>query len=165
MNSDYTKENGKEKVWWAENASGYIYFASPMSDLKPGFILKSTTNPKDMDRLFKKMNDQEREHNEKFIEKLYANGREQYEAKKAELRRRIGSAATSNAERTIIREALKLMDAREAKAQENTVYGVSAMQEAPEPLPARNELVMIEDYKVDHAYDDHPILKYRNRAM
>ena len=97
-----------------------------------------------MDRLFQKMHDQEREHNQVMIDKLYLRGKENFTRMRSELLRRIGLHDTSNAEKGIIREALRRMDEKEAKMQQNTVYGVSAMQEAPEPLPARNVKVTIQ---------------------
>ena len=128
----------KEVLFYAENAVGRIYFTSPQSTLQPGYMLKSTNSPREMDRLFNKMHDQEREQNEKLIEKTWSRGKENFDRMRSELRRKIGLHDTSNAEKNIIREALKLMDEKEAKQQQNTVYGVSGLQEAPEPLPARN---------------------------
>jgi hypothetical protein len=143
LNNDWATENGKEKLFWAENALGRIYFTSPMSPLQPGYALHSTTSPKEMDRLFSRMHDQEREQNEKFVEKLYNQGRAHYDKVRAKLRARLQSNSTSNAERNIIRASLKLMDEKDAKMQQNTVYGISGMQEAPAPLPPRNTKVTI----------------------
>ena len=132
----------KEVLFYAENAVGRIYFTSPQSTLQPGYMLKSTNSPREMDRLFVKMHEQEREHNQQVIDQLFARGKENFDRMRSELRRKIGLHDTSNAEKNIIREALKRMDEKEAKLQENTVYGVSALQEGPEPLPAPNERVM-----------------------
>ena len=133
----------KETLYYAENAVGRIYFTSPASPLHPGYMLKSTNSPREMDRIFQKMHDQEREHNQAMIDKLYLRGKENFARMRSELLRKIGLHDTSNAEKGIIREALRRMDEKEAKMQENTVYGVSAMQEAPEPLPASNVKVTI----------------------
>jgi hypothetical protein len=163
--SDWNTENGREKLWFAENPlTKRIFFTSPMSPLPPGYIRKSTTSPREMDRLFNRMHDQEREANEKLVEKIYNRGREHYDRLRSALRSRLQSGSTSDAEKNIIRASLKLMDEKDSKMQQNNVYGVSAMQEASEPLPARNTTVMIENYKVNHAYDEHPILKSINRA-
>lgn len=131
---DWTRINGKEALWYAENAVGRIYFTSPMSTLQPGYALFHTTNPKEMDRLFNKMHAQEREQNERFIEQLWNRGRSYYEALRSKLITRLSSAGVSDAEKNIIRASLALMDERDHKAQQNTVYGVSAMQESPAPL-------------------------------
>jgi hypothetical protein len=142
MNSDWTRENGKEKLWWAENAVGRIYFTSPMSPLQPGYMLKSTTSPREMDRLFDKMHAQEREQNEKLIEALYSRGREHYDRLRSSLLSRLASAAASDAEKNIIRESLKLMDEKDAKMQKNNVFGISSMQETEAPLPGPSTRIM-----------------------
>jgi hypothetical protein len=116
--------------------------SSPASTLQPGYMLKSTTYPREMDRIFQKIHDQERAHNEQLIEKLYNRGREYYEARRKGLINKLGSTATSEAEKGIIREALKLMDEKDSKMQKNSVYGVSAMEESAAPLPPSNTRVM-----------------------
>ena len=143
MNDDWTRENGKELLWWAENASGRIFFTSPMSPLPAGYVRKSTTSPKEMDRLFNKMHEQEREQNERMIEKIYNQGRWYYDKCRSELKRRLTLQGTSNAERNIIRAALKLMDEKDSKMQENHIYGVSAMQESEKPIEAPRKKVTV----------------------
>ena len=133
----------RERLFYAENAVGRVYLSSPMSPLSPGYALRSTTSPKEMDRIFKRINQQERDHNEKFVERLHGQGREFYDRKRAWLRQRFRSSGVSEAEKTMIDEALKLMDEKDSKMQQNNVYGVSAMQSAPEPLPPRNQKVTI----------------------
>lgn len=142
-NNDWTKENGKEKLWFAENPmTKRIYFTSPMSPLQVGFILKSTTNPKEMDRLFSRMHDQERERNQVLIEGIYTRGREHYDRLRSALRTRLQSAGVADVEKNIIRASLALMDEKDAKMQQNTTYGVSAMQESSEPLEGSRTRVM-----------------------
>lgn len=141
--NDWAFENGKEKLWWAEHhLTKRVFFTSPMSPLPYGYVRHSTTSPKEMDRVFQKMHEQEREQNEKLIEGLHSRGRESYDRMRSALRQRLQSAGVSDAEKGIIREALKLMDAKDSAMQQNTVYGVSAMQEAPAPLPPKNTRVM-----------------------
>lgn len=142
--NSWTRENGKEKLWFAENpVTMHIFFTSPFSPLPAGFVRRSTTNPREMDRLFNRVHEQEREANEKFIEKLYSRGREHYDNLRSTLRTRLNSAGVSNAERNIIRASLKLMDEKDAKMQQNTVYGISAMQESEEPLPGPRTKVTV----------------------
>jgi hypothetical protein len=142
MNNDWTKQNGKEVLHWAENASGHIFFTSPMSPLPPGFARHSTTNPREMDRLFNRMHEQEREQNERFIEKLYNQGRAYFDGLRKTLIAKLSSAATSDAEKNIIRASLALMDQKDAKMQQNNVYGVSAMQETEQPLEGKRTRIM-----------------------
>ena len=123
---DWAFENGKERLWWDENPmTGHIVLTSPMSQARPGSNRHPTTDPKQMDRLFNKMHAQERERNEKFIEKLYSRGRENYEALRSAMRTKLASGSTSNAEKNIIRAAMKLMDERDTRAQHNGVTGIS----------------------------------------
>ena len=131
---DWARMNGRECLWYAENAVGRIYFTSPMSTLQPGYVLRHTTSPREMDRLFNKMHEQEREQNERMVEKIYSRGREYYEKMRSALMTRLTSAGVSEAEKNIIRASLKLMNERDHKMQQNTVYGVSSMQESSEPL-------------------------------
>lgn len=129
--------NGRitEVLWYAEHyMTKRIFFTSPQSTLPPGYNRHSTSSPKEMDRLFTRMHEQEREHNEKQIEQIYNRGREYYERCRGELKSRLASAGTSNVEKNIIRASLKLMDDKDSKMQENHVYGISALQESPAPL-------------------------------
>lgn len=143
--SDWTTENGKERLWYAENpVTKRVFFTSPFSPLPAGYVRKATTEPKEMDRVFNRMHEQEREHNEKMIEQIYSRGREYYERARSELKRRLSSASTSEAEKNIIRASLKLMDERDSKMQENHVYGVSSMQETEAPLEGARTRVVIQ---------------------
>lgn len=139
---DWAFENGKEKLFWAENAVGRVYLTSPMSPLQVGYILKSTTVPREMDRIYDKLNAQEREHNEKFMEALYLRNREKYEATRSALMQKLGSGSTSPAEKNLIREALKLMDEKDSKMQKGSVTGVAAIQEEEAPIGPRTTRVM-----------------------
>ena len=139
---DWAFQNGKERLWYAENAAGHIFFTSPMSPLPLGFARYSTTNPKEMDRLFNKMHAQERESNERFVETLYNRNRERYDQLRSNLRNRLMASGVSDAEKNIIRASLKMMDERDHKMQQNNVYGVSGMQESEAPLPGKTTRVM-----------------------
>lgn len=141
---DWNFENGKEKLWWAENATGHIFFTSPMSPLPAGYERRSTTNPKEMDRLFNRLHQQEREANEQLIEKLYNRNRERYDTLRSNLRNRLMMAEVSDAEKNLIRASLNLMNERDHKMQQNTVQGVSAMQETEAPLPPTRRKVTIQ---------------------
>ena len=141
---DWNFENGKEKLWWAENATGHIFFTSPMSPLPAGYERRSTTNPKEMDRLFNRLHQQEREANEQLIEKLYNRNRERYDTLRSNLRNRLMMAEVSDAEKNLIRASLNLMNERDHKMQQNTVQGVSAMQETEAQLPPTRRKVTIQ---------------------
>lgn len=140
---EWSKENGKEKLWFAENPiTKRIYFTSPVSPIQVGFVLKSTTNPKEMDRLFNRMHDQERERNQILIEGIYNRGREHYDRLRSALRTRLNSSGVSDGEKNVIRASLALMDEKDTAMQQNTTYGVSAMQESSEPLEGPRTRIM-----------------------
>jgi len=142
--NDWNFENGKEKLWYGENPlTGRVYLSSPLSPLQPGYILQSTTNPKEMDRVFNRLHAQEREQNETFLEKLYNANREKYDGLRSRLRDRLVTAGVSDAEKNVIRASLQLMDEKDSKMQRNSIVGVSAMQESAAPLPAPTKKVMI----------------------
>jgi hypothetical protein len=88
-----------------------------------------------MDRVFRKLHEQERDKNAVVIEKMWSRGRAQYEALRDRLNHRLVSADTKEWEKAFIRESLRLMSERDNEAQKNNVYGVSAMEESPAPLP------------------------------
>ena len=53
-------------------------------------------------------------------------------------------AEVSDAEKNLIRASLNLMNERDHKMQQNTVQGVSAMQETEAPLPPTRRKVTIQ---------------------
>ena len=133
---DWAFENGKEVLWYDENpATGHVVMTSPMTPSRIGYNRHKTNQPKEMDRVFRKLHEQEREANEKLIEKIWARGREHYEALRGRLMQRLAAAGVKEWEKAFIREALQRMADRDHANQENTRYGVSAMEDAPAPLP------------------------------
>ena len=87
---DWAFENGKEVLHYDQNpATGHVVMTSPMTPHRIGYNRHKTNQPKEMDRVFRKLHEQEREANEKLIEKIWARGREHYEA----LRGRLHAAA------------------------------------------------------------------------
>src|SRR5271155_4241718 len=103
----------KERLYWQQNAAGYVFLSSPESPLRIGFRLESTASGKEMDKIFNILHEQEREHNQKIIDNLFSRGKENFDRMRSELRRKIGLHDTSNAEKNIIREAIKRMDEKE----------------------------------------------------
>lgn len=134
-NEDWAYENGKEVLVWDENpATKVVILTSPMSPRRAGFNRHKTVSPKEMDRVFSRMNAQEHEKNGELVEKIYHRGREFYNAARSRLTQRLLSVGCGEWEKAFIREALRLMDERDHKMQQNTVYGVSAMQETAAPI-------------------------------
>lgn len=134
--NDWSTENGKEVLWYDKNhTTNHVIMTSPMHPRRLGYARYKTTDPKEMDRVFRKLNEQEREHNEQVIEKMWSRGRARYEQLRSNLNQRLVSAGTSEWEKAFIRESLKLMAERDHKEQQNNRYGVSGMELAEAPLP------------------------------
>lgn len=134
-NEDWAYENGKEVLIWDENPmTKRVVLTSPMSPRRIGFNRHKTVEPKEMDRIFKLLNEQEHEDNAVMVEKLYKRGRAFYDAARSRLTQRLMSVDCKEWEKAFIREALRLMDERDSKMQQNTVYGISAMETTEAPI-------------------------------
>ena len=140
---DWAFENGKEVLHYDQNpATGHVVMTSPMTPHRIGYNRHKTNQPKEMDRVYRKIHEQEREKNEKLIEKIWARGRSHYEALRSKLNQRMLSADCKEWEKSFIREALQRMADRDHANQQNTRYGVSAMEESIAPLPGPRTKVM-----------------------
>lgn len=138
---DWATENGKECVWYDEHPlTGKIILTSPLSPARMGYSRRKTTIPKEMDRLFRKVSDQEHEANAKLIEKMQTRGEPYYAKVRNSLRQRLQSSSTSNMEKAIIRESLRLMDERDRNARKNEVHGESALETTEAPIPKRTQV-------------------------
>ncbi|MHB1952111.1 MAG: hypothetical protein ACYCOU_00060 [Sulfobacillus sp.] len=141
---DWAYENGKEVLWWDENpATKHVILTSPMSPYRLGYNRHKTTAPKEMDRIFTRLSQQEHEANRKLVEKIYFRGRPFYERVRSNLLQRLMSADTKEWEKAFIRESLRLMDERDSAMQENSVYGVSAMESTEAPLEGARTKVTV----------------------
>ena len=111
---NFAFENGKEVIWYDENpATGHIIATKPIAPMRVGYNRHKTTQPKEMDRVFKRLNEQEREAGQKFVEKLWGRGRPYYDKLRSRLTQRLLATDCSNWERTIIKDSLRLMEERQ----------------------------------------------------
>lgn len=134
--SEWSTENGREVLYYDKNyVTGHVVMTSPITPRRLGYVRHKTNQPKEMDQVFRKINEQERERNEKHIEKLWATGRERYERLRSGLNQRLQSAGVSEWEKAFIRESLRLMAERDSAEQKNNRFGVSAMEESEAPIP------------------------------
>ncbi len=132
---DWAFENGKEVLWWLENPkTRVVQMTSPMAPIPYGFVRHKTNQPKEMDRVFRKLHEQERDKNEKLIQKMWSRGRAHYEALRDRLNQRLVSADTKEWEKAFIRESLRLMEERDHEAQKNHQYGVSGLELGDAPI-------------------------------
>ena len=115
-----------------------------MSPIRPGWVRKSTTSPREMDRIFDRMHAQEREQNERMLEQLASRGREYYERVRSTMRDRLNSAGVSDAEKNIIRAALKLMAKKRRRCSRTPSTDVSALQK---PVTLQSQRVHDEEQK------------------
>lgn len=135
-------ENGREVIYYDENPqTKHVVLTSPMTPRRIGYARHKTSEPKEMDRVFRRLCEQEREANEKLIERLWARGRAHYEALRGRLMHRLVSADTKEWEKAFIREALQRMADRDHENQKNTRYGVSQLELAPAPLAGARKTV------------------------
>ena len=102
---DWAFENGKEILWYLENPmTRVVQITAPMAPIPDGFNRHKTNQPKEMDRVFRKLHEQERDKNAQVIEKMWSRGRAQYEALRDRLNQRLVSADTKVWEKAFIRE-------------------------------------------------------------
>lgn len=143
-NEDWAYENGKEVLYYDENpVTRHVILTSPISPLRHGYNRLKTNVPSEMDRIFTRLAQQEHEANERLIEKIYFRGRHFYERLRSSLLQRLMSVDTKEWEKAFIRESLRLMDERDHRMQQNTVYGVSAMQTTEAPLEGARTKVTV----------------------
>jgi len=132
---DWAFENGKEVLWYLENpVTRMVQITAPMAPIPHGFVRHKTNVPREMDRVFRKMHEQERERNQQLIEKMWSRGRAHYDSLRSRLNQRLLGSDTKEWEKAFIRESLRLMDERDHESQKNNVYGVSSMEESEAPI-------------------------------
>jgi hypothetical protein len=139
--------NGKERLVWAENAHGYVYLTSEYSPLKPGFQRFSTVTPSEMDRIFAKLDKQEKIHFARMTEAMFNKNKAWMEQKLSNLRTKLANSNDVE-ERAVIRAWIQAFNNKMDRMMKNTVYGVSAMQSAPAPLPGERRTRTIEDIRL-----------------
>jgi hypothetical protein len=133
--NDWSYENGKEILYFDENpATLHVVITSPITPHRIGYNRHKTNEPKEMDRVYRRIHEQEREKNAKVIEGIWGRGRAKYEMLRSRLNQRILSADTSEWEKSFIRESLRLMSERDTESQENNQCGVSAMEISEAPI-------------------------------
>jgi len=128
--------NGNEELVYCQNSAGYVFLTSIMSPVPEGFIRYSTKAPSEMDKVFAKLDQQERRRYAEMTERTYNNRKEFIESNLSNLRARLGSVDCDQREKEFIRAWIEAFNRRQTKLQQSTVYGVSAMQTTEAPLPA-----------------------------
>jgi len=139
--------NGKEKLVWAQNAQGYVYLTSFESPLKPGFERFSTTTPSEMDRIFAKLDKQEKAQYAQMTERMFSARKGFIEDNLSNLRTRLAQS-NNPAEKEILRAWIEAFNNKMHKLMSHTVYGVSAMQKEAAPIPTERPLITVDDIRL-----------------
>jgi len=132
---------GTDNVTYAEDATGYVYLTVPQAPLKPGFMLKVAQSAKAKERVWARLDQQERRAAAEMTETIYARRMGRIAAIRDNLNARKNAADATQAERDFIRASLEALDRKERIMQQSSVYGVAAMQERDAPLPPRRAIV------------------------
>lgn len=139
--------NGNEKLWWAEDATGYVYLTMPESPSRPGFQKFSTTTPSEMDRIFAKLDRQEKARHAQMTEQMFNRSKAFIDKNLSNLRTRLANS-NSEEEKDVIRAWMQAFNNKMDKLMKNTVYGVSAMQQAAAPIPPERPMRTVEDIRL-----------------
>ena len=131
------------KLYYCEDEKGHVYITDECAPAPSGFIKHMTTIPSVMDRIYAKLNSQEREQHQELIEKMYNENAPRMALLRSRLLQRKQESSCEAFERSVIVSVLAQMDERERKMQENHVYGVAAIQstEANPKEPGANRVI------------------------
>ena len=132
---------GADSVFYAENAAGHVHIATPQSVLAPGFVLKCADTVPEVERFWKRMDQQERDRAERMNEALFRQREGRLKDMRANLNSRLLMLDCSVAERDFIKASLAILDRKERILQTFSVYGVAFMQEHEAPLAPSNQKV------------------------
>lgn len=135
--------NGSDKLWWMQRSDGHVYLTSPESPVPPMHERFSTTIPSEMDRIFRKLDQQTKEEHGHLTETLYLQRKDRIDQWRSDIRARMQQSDCSAMEKAFLQAALRANDKREEKLNRNTVYGISAMQTTEEKLPPRSQRLLV----------------------
>lgn len=137
--------NGKERLFWAENAQGYVYLTSLEAPVRPGFVKHSTVTPSEMDRIWAKMSNQETKRYGEMTRQMYEREKDFNETNLSNLRQRLSSVTASEQEKDIIRCWIQAFNNRMDRLTKNSVYGLAEMQAKEAPLDAPRREISVEE--------------------
>jgi hypothetical protein len=150
--------NGRERLYWQQNAQGHVFLSDPASPVKRGFQLFSTVTPSEMDRIFAKIDRQEQKRYSEMTEAVWGRQRAWLGEQQANVRHKIANSH-SEQEKDFLHAWLKAFDNKMDKLMKNTVYGVSAMQEAAAPIPAQGKTFTVDDIRLGRLELTRPTLE------
>ena len=134
---------GDESVWYCENSGGHVFLTTPESPVPEGFQRFHATTVWEVERVWKRLDQQERRAAEQMTEKIFLQRMAKIQVIKSGLEQRKLAADCSNAERDFIRESIKVLNRKEDTLNKCSVYGVAYMQQKEKPLPPENPVVRV----------------------
>ena len=139
--------NGKERLYWQENQAGHVFISDVISPVKPGYQKFSTVTPSKMDRIFAKIDKQEKIRHSRLTEETFNRDKAFMEQNLSNIRAKLANS-DNEAEKDMLRAWLKAFNNKMDRLMKNTVYGIAAMQEAPAPIPAENPMLTVDDIRL-----------------
>jgi hypothetical protein len=136
---------GTDKVWYREDAKGTVVLTTPESPLPPGWQRYEAATAAEVERVWKRIDQQERRQAEKMTESLFNNRKGKILEMKSTLDARKIAPDCTNAERDFIREAVKILNRKEDVLNRCSIFGVAAMQEKEAPVAASSTVVKVSD--------------------
>ena len=127
---------GSDSVTYAENAEGRVYITVPSAPPKEGYAIKRAETVQQVEWLWKKLDEQERNEAKRMNEAIYARRSGNIALMKSHMRQRKMSVDCTQVERDFIAQAEKILDRKQEAMERFSVYGVAAMQESAQPLSA-----------------------------
>lgn len=127
---------GDDAVWYAENNAGRVYITISGAPPKEGYAIKCAETVPQVEWLWKKLDQQEREQAQRMNEAIYNRRSSNIALMRSHLRQRAMSVDCSPLERDFISQAQQILDRKQDAMDKFSVYGVAAMQEHEAPLSA-----------------------------
>jgi len=130
-----------DKVYYCEDSGGHIFLTTPESPIPEGFIRLTAETVPDIERVWKRLDQQERRRMERMNEEDFKKREAQINAFRSRLHERMKATDCSPVEKDMIRYSLDFLQRKQDALYKNSVYGVAKMQEseaplAPTPAPA-----------------------------
>lgn len=136
---------GTDDVIYCENAEGRVYLTTMESPLPPGFQRSVARTAPDKEKVWARINEQEKRHAESLTETLFNQRLGRIKQMRSAYNQRKLASDCSQAERDFIRAAEEILDRKEDALNKHSAYGVAAMQESEAPLAPSSQKVILTD--------------------
>ncbi len=134
---------GKDSLCYAENEAGYVYLTTPQSPIGRGFQRKWAETASDMEKIWAKLDLQEKNFHERQTESIYNRNQEWLQENRAKLHQKLATS-DNEFEKDCIREWIEATNNLSHRMQKRSIYGVAAMQESEAAIaPTSNKKVVI----------------------